>query len=159
MEHNAARSEQKSGPYGAQQKDTTRGVGNASSTAAMSESVERVKEAIATAASDAMNSAGYDLQSLRQDFNSLKDTVTKFVTDASGEAAKSAREVTSHMAGQVSEVASGLADKGAEMAGAVSGQAKTFASELETMARRNPLGAIAGAVVVGLLIGSMGRRS
>jgi len=63
------------------------------------------------------------------------------------------------VAGQVSGVASGLADKGAEMAGAVSGQAKTFASELENVARGNPLGALAGAVAVGFLIGMMGRRS
>jgi ElaB/YqjD/DUF883 family membrane-anchored ribosome-binding protein len=38
-------------------------------------------------------------------------------------------------------------------------QAKTFASELETMARRNPLGTLAGAVAIGVLIGIMGRRS
>jgi hypothetical protein len=38
-------------------------------------------------------------------------------------------------------------------------QAKTFASELESIARRNPIGAIAGAVLVGVLIGVLGRRS
>ena len=31
--------------------------------------------------------------------------------------------------------------------------------ELETMARRNPLGTLAGAVAIGVLIGIMGRRS
>ena len=39
------------------------------------------------------------------------------------------------------------------MASAASEQAKTFASELESVARRNPLGAIAGAVLFGVLIG------
>jgi hypothetical protein len=34
----------------------------------------------------------------------------------------------------------------------------TLAAELECIVRRNPLGAIAGAVVVGALIGMMGRR-
>jgi ElaB/YqjD/DUF883 family membrane-anchored ribosome-binding protein len=38
-------------------------------------------------------------------------------------------------------------------------QAKAFGTELENMARRNPLGTIAGAVIVGVLIGMMGRRS
>ena len=43
------------------------------------------------------------------------------------------------------------------MAGTATQQVKTFASELETMTRRNPLGTIAGAVVVGVLIGLMTR--
>jgi ElaB/YqjD/DUF883 family membrane-anchored ribosome-binding protein len=63
------------------------------------------------------------------------------------------------VADQVGGVASDLADRGAGMASAASDQAKSFASELENMARRNPIGAIAGAVVVGVLIGLMGRRS
>jgi ElaB/YqjD/DUF883 family membrane-anchored ribosome-binding protein len=63
------------------------------------------------------------------------------------------------VADQVGDAASDLAGKGAEMASAVSDRAKSFASELENMARRNPVGAIAGAVVVGVLIGLLGRRS
>jgi ElaB/YqjD/DUF883 family membrane-anchored ribosome-binding protein len=99
------------------------------------------------------------LQSLRADLNSLKDTVAKFVSRAGSEAAKSAREVTSNVAGQVGDVASDLAGKGAEMASAASDQVKSFASELENMARRNPIGAMAGAVLVGVMIGLLGRRS
>jgi ElaB/YqjD/DUF883 family membrane-anchored ribosome-binding protein len=56
-------------------------------------------------------------------------------------------------------VAGDMADKGANIASATTQQAKTFATELEAMARRNPLGAIAGAVMVGVLIGMMGRRN
>jgi ElaB/YqjD/DUF883 family membrane-anchored ribosome-binding protein len=63
------------------------------------------------------------------------------------------------LAGQVGSVASDVAGRSAEMASAASDQAKTFASELESMARRNPIGAIAGALLVGVLIGLMGRRS
>jgi hypothetical protein len=44
-----------------------------------------------------------------------------------------------------------------EMAGTASRQVTTFASELEAMAKRNPLGTIAGAVVVGVLIGLLAR--
>jgi ElaB/YqjD/DUF883 family membrane-anchored ribosome-binding protein len=159
MEHNTARSEPKSlSTYAGQGKDNSRGNPSAS-VGAITDTVERGKDAIGSAAADAANSAGADFQSLRNDLNGLKDTVMKFVSEAGGEAAKSAREVTSNVAGQVGSVASGIADKGAEMAGVVGGQAKTLASEVENLARRNPLGALASAVAVGFLIGTMGRRS
>jgi ElaB/YqjD/DUF883 family membrane-anchored ribosome-binding protein len=83
----------------------------------------------------------------------------KFISQAGNEAAKSAREITSNVAGQVGGVAGDMADKGANIASATTQQAKTFAAELEAMARRNPLGAIAGAVMIGVLIGMMGRRN
>jgi ElaB/YqjD/DUF883 family membrane-anchored ribosome-binding protein len=159
MEHSGARSEAQSFPASSGQfKDNARG-GAGGAGPSMSDSVTRGKDAIGTAANEAMNSAGSDLQSLRADLNSLKDTVAKFVSQAGSEAAKSAREVTSNMAGQVGDVASDLAGKGAEMASAASDQAKSFATELESMARRNPIGALAGAVMVGVLIGLLGRRS
>jgi len=159
MEQSSVRSESQSfAASGGQYKDTSRG-GAAGSAPSISESVARGRDAIGSAANEAMNSAGSDLQSLRADLNSLKDTVAKFVSQAGSEAAKSAREVTSNVADQVGGVASDLADRGAGMASVASDQAKSFASELESMARRNPIGAIAGAVVIGVLIGLMGRRS
>jgi ElaB/YqjD/DUF883 family membrane-anchored ribosome-binding protein len=159
MEHANTRSESQHFG-GGQLKENARGSSGPSGSApSVSESVTRGKEAIGAAATDAMNSAGTDLQSLRSDLNSLKDTVAKFVSQAGGEAAKSAREVTSNLAGQVGSVASDVAGKSAEMASAASDQAKTLASELESMARRNPIGAIAGALLVGVLIGVIGRRS
>jgi len=159
MEHSSLRSE--SQPFASSDgpiNDARRG-GAGGSGSSISESVARGKEAIGTAATEAMNSAGSDLQSLRADLTSLKDTVAKFVSQAGNEAAKSAREVTSNVAGQVGGVASDLAGKGTEMASAATDQAKSFASELENMARRNPIGALAGAVMIGVLIGLMGRRS
>jgi hypothetical protein len=39
------------------------------------------------------------------------------------------------------------------------GRPKTIATEFESMARRNPLGAIAGAVLIGVLIGRLGCRN
>jgi ElaB/YqjD/DUF883 family membrane-anchored ribosome-binding protein len=158
MEHANTRSEsQHFGSGGGQFKENVRGASG--SAPSISESVTRGKEAIGAAATDATSSAGSDLQSLRSDLNRLKDTVAKFVSQAGGEAAKSASEVTSNLAGQVGSVASDVAGKSAEMASAASDHAKTFASELESMARRNPIGAIAGALLVGVLIGLMGRRS
>jgi ElaB/YqjD/DUF883 family membrane-anchored ribosome-binding protein len=156
MENSSLRSESQSfAASGGALKDSPRGGASSSIT----ESVARGKDAIGAVANNAMDAAGSDLQSLRADLNSLKDTMAKFASQAGSEAAKSAREVTSNVAGQVSGVANDLANKGAEMASAASDQAKTFASELEGMARRNPIGALAGAVVVGVLIGLMGRRS
>ena len=95
-----------------------------------------------------------ELQSLRSDLNSLIDTVAKLVSHAGSEAGKSAREVTYNAAGEVSD----LAGKGVEMASAATELAKTVASDLELMVRRNPVGAMAGAVIVGGLIGLMVRR-
>jgi ElaB/YqjD/DUF883 family membrane-anchored ribosome-binding protein len=48
-------------------------------------------------------------------------------------------------------------DTASEMAGTATNQVKTFASELEAMTERNPLGTLAGAVVVGVLIGILAR--
>jgi ElaB/YqjD/DUF883 family membrane-anchored ribosome-binding protein len=127
--------------------------------AAISDSIARGKDAVGAAAKDTMKSAGSDLQSLQADINGLKDTVTKFMSEAAGQAAKSAREVSSSVTNRVSDVAGDLADRGSAMASTATEQAKTFASELESMARRNPIGAIAGAVLVGILIGVLGRRS
>ena len=123
------------------------------------DSVARGKDAISAVTAEAMNSAGSDLTALRADLNGLKDTVTKFISQVSSEAAKSAREVTSSVADQVGGVATDYVGKGAEMTAAASEQGKTVASELESIARRNPLGAIAGAVLIGVLIGLLGRRS
>ena len=118
-------------------------------------SISRGKEAVSTAASDAMDTAGVDLKALQSDLSDLKETVAKLISRASNETAKSAREI----AGQVSTAASDIAEKGANVASAATDQAKTLVTELENIARRNPLGALAGAVIVGVLIGMMGRRS
>ncbi len=123
------------------------------------DSVARGKDAISEVTAEAMNSARSDLTALRADLNGLKDTITKFISQVSSEAAKSAREVTSSVADQVGGVATDYVGKGAEMTSAASEQAKTVASELESMARRNPLGAIAGAMLIGVFIGLLGRRN
>jgi ElaB/YqjD/DUF883 family membrane-anchored ribosome-binding protein len=91
---------------------------------------------------------------LRRDLNSLMETVANFVSHVGSEAEKSALEVTSNVAGQASD----LAGKGVTMASAATEQAKTLASDLEHLVRRNPIGAMAGAVMVGALIGLIVRR-
>jgi len=155
MENQGARSQFGGG---SQFKDNSRGSKEATG-AAITDSIVRGKDAVGAAAKDAMNSAGSDLQSLQADLNGLKETVTKFMSEAADQAAKSAREVSTHVASRVSDVAGDLADRGSAMASTATEQANTFASEVESMARRNPMGAIAGAVLVGIMIGLLGRRS
>jgi ElaB/YqjD/DUF883 family membrane-anchored ribosome-binding protein len=135
--------------------------------ASVAESLNRGKDAIGAAAGEAMTAAASDLQAIRNDLNSLKDTLARFMAQASHEAARSARDVSSSVAGQVKDAvgdtvggaAGDLADKGMEFASTADEQAKTLAAELEAMARRNPLGALAGALAIGFLIGVWGRRS
>ncbi|MEJ0076958.1 MAG: hypothetical protein WDO17_16240 [Alphaproteobacteria bacterium] len=97
------------------------------------------------------------LAELRREFASLKDHVARFASQAGGEAAKSIRGVRESVAAQVGDAASGVTETGADLMSSATEQAKTFAAELEGMARRNPLGTIAGAVLVGVVIGMMSR--
>jgi ElaB/YqjD/DUF883 family membrane-anchored ribosome-binding protein len=155
MDQNRTRSEAQSQP------------GKEPKPASVSESLNRGKDAIGAAAGEAMTAAAADLQAIRNDLNSLKDTLARFMVQAGGEAARSARDVSSSVAGQmkdvvggtVEDVAGGLADKGVEFASTAGEQAKSLAAELEAMARRNPLGALVGALAIGFLIGVWGRRS
>jgi ElaB/YqjD/DUF883 family membrane-anchored ribosome-binding protein len=126
--------------------------------ASVSESAARARDAVGAAANDAVNAAGSDLQSLRTDLNRLKDTVSAFMAQATAEATKSARAVSADVASRVGDVADDVAQRGTAMASAATDQAKSAVSEFESMVRRNPIGAVAGAVMVGILIGTLGRR-
>lgn len=131
--------------------------------ASVSESLNRGKDAIEAAATEAMPAAAADLQAIRNDLSNLKDTLARFMAQASSEAAKSARDVSSSIAGQlkdaVGDVADDLAGKGTQFVSTAGEQGKTLAAEMEAIARRNPLGALAGALAIGFLIGVWGRRS
>jgi ElaB/YqjD/DUF883 family membrane-anchored ribosome-binding protein len=100
---------------------------------------------------------GEIVSQLGRDISSLKDSFAQFAAQAGGEAAKTVRSMSQTVASQVGDAAGGAADKGADLAAAAKEQVKTFASELEAMARRNPLGTIAGTLVVGIVIGMMTR--
>jgi ElaB/YqjD/DUF883 family membrane-anchored ribosome-binding protein len=97
-----------------------------------------------SATSDAGGQDG--LAELRREFASLKDHVARFAAQAGGEVAKSIGDAAGSATGAGSDLVSNAAE-----------QAKTFAAELEGMARRNPLGTIAGAVLVGVVIGMISR--
>jgi ElaB/YqjD/DUF883 family membrane-anchored ribosome-binding protein len=97
------------------------------------------------------------LNELRQDMASLKSTLSRYASQTGDDAAKSVRGASQTLAAQVGSAASGVADMSSDLANSAKEQAKTFASELEGMARRNPLGTIAGALIVGVVIGLMSR--
>ena len=94
-----------------------------------------------------------DVSSLRADMTKMHETVSNFVSETGGHAARTARSVGQAVASQVGSTASGIANTGAEMASSATEQLKTFATELEGIARKNPLGALAGALAVGVVLG------
>ena len=100
---------------------------------------------------------GETLSQLSRDMASLKNTFALLASQAGGEAVKTMRNMSDAVASQVGEAAGGVADTSSDLATSARQHAKTFASELEAMARRNPLGTIAGTLVVGVIVGMMSR--
>jgi ElaB/YqjD/DUF883 family membrane-anchored ribosome-binding protein len=122
-------------------------IGNAKTSGPVAESLTRSKQAIGSVANDAMDAAASDLESLRRDLNGFKDTLSSFMAQAGGEAAKSAREVSDALKAQGAELAVGAAERG-----------KSLISDIEATARRNPIGTLAVAFAIGMVLASWGRR-
>jgi ElaB/YqjD/DUF883 family membrane-anchored ribosome-binding protein len=112
------------------------------------------------AAEEARDRLTEDVSSLRADMTKIHDVLSKFVSEAGGQAAQTARNVGQVVASRVGATATGLASTGADIASSATEQLKTFATDLEGIARKNPLGALAGALGVGIVIGLIvrGRR-
>jgi ElaB/YqjD/DUF883 family membrane-anchored ribosome-binding protein len=85
--------------------------------------------------------------------NGVVDTAKKMTSDV----ANRASDIAGAASDTAKKVTTDVADKASNIASAASEQAKTFASELERMGRANPLGTIAGALLVGVVIGLLGR--
>ena len=113
------------------------------------------KEVVAAGAS--RDSLADDVSSLRQDMAKVHDILTRFTSEAGGQAARTVRNVSQTVASQVGSTASGIASTSADMAASATQQFKTFTNELEGIARKNPLGALAGALVIGVVIGLIAR--
>jgi ElaB/YqjD/DUF883 family membrane-anchored ribosome-binding protein len=103
------------------------------------------------------DSLSEEMSNLRRDVASLKDTFARLASQAGGEVAKTVRGMSQTVASQVGSATSGVTDAGSELASATKEHAKTLTSGLEGMARRNPLVTIAGALLVGVIIGMMSR--
>jgi ElaB/YqjD/DUF883 family membrane-anchored ribosome-binding protein len=79
----------------------------------------------------------------------LKDTASKAVDSVKGtvgDAMDRGQAAMSHAGAKANEIAD-----------SASQQMTTFASELTSMTRRNPLGALAGAAIAGMMVGLMAR--
>jgi ElaB/YqjD/DUF883 family membrane-anchored ribosome-binding protein len=121
------------------------------------DALDKGRAGISDSALSARDSLRDDMAQLRTDLAGIKDTIARFVNESSGEAASTAKKVGEAVATQVGAAASTVAEAGSEMASSAKEQVKTFASELERFARRQPLGALAGALFVGVVVGFMTR--
>lgn len=123
------------------------------------EALSRGKEAASAAGAEAASSGASAVQSLRSEIKNIQDMVTRLAAQSGRDAVDSARHAAAAAAERVGDVAGDLARSSADAAAAATDRAKSVTGELEGMARRNPMGVIAGAVVIGVLIGVFGRRS
>ena len=112
----------------------------------VTDALDRGRSGIAELADTASDNLSRDVAKLREDLAQMQKTVSKFASDAGGEAYKAVQDVGSAVASQVGDAASTAKE-----------QIKTVASEIETMTRRNPLGAIGATLLVGVIIGMMSR--
>jgi ElaB/YqjD/DUF883 family membrane-anchored ribosome-binding protein len=112
--------------------------------------LERGRSGIADSAQSAGTDLASDVGKLRADIASIQQTMSKFMSQAGGEASRTVQSVGSAVASQIGGVAS-------DMASATTAQAKTFASELEIMARKNPLATIGVTLLAGVIIGMITR--
>jgi hypothetical protein len=74
------------------------------------------------------------------------------------EGSEALRAASDTVTSQVSAATSVAMEKGSELANTASRQLQTYADELVSFTRRRPIGALAGAVILGILLGLMGRR-
>jgi ElaB/YqjD/DUF883 family membrane-anchored ribosome-binding protein len=121
------------------------------------DALDRGRSGITDSAQAAGDSLSQDMAKLREDMTAIQQTLSKFASEAGGEAMKAAQSVGATVASQVSGAASDVAAGAKDVAASAAESAKTFASELEGMARRNPLGTIGATLLVGVVIGMMSR--
>jgi ElaB/YqjD/DUF883 family membrane-anchored ribosome-binding protein len=123
------------------------------------EALSRGKEALSAVGAEAATSTASAVQSLRNEIRNIQDMVTRLAAQSGRDAVDSARAAAAAAAERVGDAAGDLARSSADAAAVAADRAKSLAGEVEGMARRNPMGVIAGAVVIGVLIGVFGRRS
>lgn len=112
--------------------------------------LDRGQSNIGSAAGAAVDSVSDDLRKMREEMASIQKTLSGFASQAGSDAIKTAQNIGSTVASQVGNIAG-------DVAAGARDQAKTFASELESMARRSPLSTIGGALLVGVVIGLVTR--
>ena len=121
------------------------------------DAVDWGRSGISDSGAAAKDALAEDMKRLQADLVTIKETLGKLMSESSGEVSKAARKVGVAVGSHAGAAVSSFAEAGADMATSATEQAKTFASELETMALKQPLAALAGALVVGVLIGLIPR--
>jgi|HubBroStandDraft_6_1064221.scaffolds.fasta_scaffold392790_2 RecA/RadA recombinase len=121
------------------------------------EAIDRGQFNVADSARAAGDNLAEDLARLRADMSKIQETLSAFVSEIGGETARTMGSVGHSVAKEFGSAASSIADASAEIAGSAKDQVKTFASELEATARKNPLGTLAAALLAGIVIGMMTR--
>jgi ElaB/YqjD/DUF883 family membrane-anchored ribosome-binding protein len=144
-------------PSGSQRNRTSGAVSEAREN--IGASFERGKSSIAEAANATGGELATDLSNLRADAVKLQEALSRLTSEIGTQTARGVRDVGSTVADRVGSVASDVARGGADVAASATAQAKTFASELEGMARKNPLGTLACTLLVGVVIGMITRGS
>lgn len=141
--------------------NSTRGAGSTAGSSGQPQSVgdaiNRGTAGIARSAQNAGENLADDMSKLRTDIAAMQQTMAKFMAEASNEAAKSARSIGQTVASQITSATGDIVQAGSDVATQAKDQMKTFASELESTARKNPLGTLAATLVVGVVIGMMSR--
>jgi hypothetical protein len=91
---------------------------------------------------------------------SVPDEVDPYAANPAGYAPIQPEETAASdtVTSQVSAATSLAIERGSELASTASRQLQTYAEDLAAFTRRRPIGALAGAVIVGMLIGLFGRR-
>jgi hypothetical protein len=74
------------------------------------------------------------------------------------EGSEALRAASDTVTSQVSAATSVAMERGSALANTASRQLQTYSDELASFTRRRPIGALAGAVIFGILLGLMGRR-
>jgi ElaB/YqjD/DUF883 family membrane-anchored ribosome-binding protein len=131
--------------------EQTKLTGEGRKSGAVAESLHRSKQALGSTATDALDAAATDFESLRQDLKGLKETLATFMSEAGHEAAKSTRDLSEALKAEGAGIVAGVAVNAAE-------RGKGLIDELEDLVRRNPLGMLAGALVIGMVLASRRRR-
>jgi hypothetical protein len=132
-------------------------IGGAARTAAAAGSETLWSSASAARAAESTPPVGDPISQLSRDVANLKDTLGRLVSQVGDRGVKAVQGMRQSVASQVGSAATGMAGTGSDLVSTATGHAKTLASELEDMARRNPLGTIVGALLVGAVLGMMSR--
>jgi ElaB/YqjD/DUF883 family membrane-anchored ribosome-binding protein len=103
------------------------------------------------------NSINDDIQSLKSDLASLKESIASLTATAATSTMGMASDAASKVSEKVSDAATLIAEKSSSMASVATEGAKSLSAEVEDLTRRNPLAALASAVVLGLLLGMASR--